>query len=85
MQCSTNELTSIGGQIAAAKVQVNLLARVTALHDLLESLKSLDLEADAVEYANSVAQAEKILVEAEDGVETELDIWSSIRSGSLIP
>lgn len=80
MQCSTNELTSIGGQISAAKVQVNLLERVTRLHDLLESLKKFELEADVVGYAKSVSEAEKILSDAEDGIETELEVWSNIQS-----
>lgn len=80
LQCSTNELTSIGGQIAAAKVQVNLLERVARLHDLLESLKKFELEADVVGYAKSVSEAEKILAEAEDGIETELEVWSNIQS-----
>jgi len=80
LQCSTNELTSIGGQISAAKVQVNLLERVTRLHDLLESLKKFELEADVVGYAKSVSEAEKILSDAEDGIETELEVWSNIQS-----
>ena len=79
LQCSTSELTTISSQINAAKAQVGLLENVNRLHDILEDLKKTNLEDGVVKYAQLIAQAEKIINESEDHIETELHIWDSIR------
>ena len=61
----------------AAKLQVNLLERVSRLHVILESLKKLTVE-DVIPFAEAIAEAESILNDAEDRIDTELDIWSSV-------
>lgn len=77
METSTNELNSIAGQIKAAKVQVQLLERVSHLHVILENLKKLSVE-DVIPYAEAISEAENILNDAEDRIDTELEIWSSV-------
>jgi len=80
LDSSTSELTAIGSQIGAAKVQVELLERVAQLHTILESLKKRSLEdVGLVVYAQDVARAEAILSRAEDGIDTELEIWNSVQ------
>ena len=80
LDSSTSELTAIGSQIGAAKVQVELLERVAQLHTILESLKKQSLEdVGLVVYAQDVARAEAILSRAEDGIDTELEIWNSVQ------
>ena len=63
----------------AAKAQASLLANIALLQDLLDGLKSTNLEEDLVSYAKFVSQAETILIDAEGGIETELQIWESIQ------
>ena len=87
LDCSSKELTSISGQIEAAKLQAGLLERVAQLHTVLEDLKKTDMETDIISYARFVALAESILSQAEDGLDTdagqqadtELDVWGSVQ------
>ena len=79
MDFSSNELTSIGGQINAAKLQVQLLERVSRLHTILENLKKLSVE-DVIPYSEAIAEAESILNDAEEQIDTELEIWGSVQS-----
>ena len=78
LDSSTNEFNSIGSQINAAKLQVQLLERVSRLHTILENLKRVTVE-DLILYAEAVAEAESILNDAEDQIDTELDIWGSVK------
>jgi anion-transporting ArsA/GET3 family ATPase len=78
LDSSTNEFNSIGSQINAAKLQVQLLERVSRLHTILESLKRVTVE-DLILYAEAIAEAESILDDAEDQIDTELDIWGSVK------
>ena len=80
LQCSTGELTTISCQIEEAKVQANLLDRLSQLYELIEDLKKTKLEDSITFYAKCVGQAEKILKEAEGSIETELHIWKSVYS-----
>ncbi len=76
---STNEFNSIGSQINAAKLQVQLLERVSRLHTILESLKRVTVE-DLILYAEAIAEVKSILDDAEDQIDTaELDIWGSVK------
>lgn len=79
-------MTAIGSQIGAAKVQVQLLERVAELHTILESLKKRSLDDEGlVVYAQDVAKAEAILSRAEDGIDTELEVWSSVVFEGINP
>ena len=79
LDSSTTELNTIAGQIEAAKLQAGLLERVAQLHTLLEGLKKTEMETDVVRYSQAVAEAGKILGQAEGGIETELDIWGPVK------
>lgn len=78
LDSSTNELNSIGSQINAANLQVQLLERVSQLHTILEQLKKMSVEV-VIPHAEAIAEAESILNDAEDHIDTELDIWRSVK------
>ncbi|XP_057365383.1 centromere/kinetochore protein zw10 homolog [Daphnia carinata] len=77
LDSSTNEMNSLGSQINAAKLQVQLLERVSQLHSILEKLKKMSVE--DIAYAEAIAEAESILNDAEDHIDTELDIWRGVK------
>ena len=63
---------------------MDLLERVADLHTILESLKKRSMEDnDLVMYAQDIARAEAILSRAEDGIDTELEIWNSVQLESI--
>ena len=71
-------MNSLGGQINAAKLQVELLERVSRLHTILENLKKVAVE-DVIQFAEAIAEAQSIFDDAEDRIDTELEIWSSVQ------
>lgn len=75
---SSSELSSISGQLNAAQLQIQLLERVANLHTILENLKRTSI-ADIVPYSEAVAEAEEILNDAEDRIDTELEVWGSVQ------
>lgn len=57
---------------------MQLLERVSRLHTILENLKRMTVE-DLILYAEAIAEAESILNDAEDQIDTELEIWGSVK------
>lgn len=48
------------------------------LHTILENLKRTSVE-DIVSYSEAIAEAEAILSDAEDRIDTELEVWGSVQ------
>lgn len=62
----------------AAKLQIQLLERVASLHTILENLKRTNADS-IVTYSEAIAEAEAILNDAEDRIDTELEVWGSVQ------